>query len=266
MALPLTQTHGSIQAFRRQMGTDQRQTAEEHAELQRWQASGNQPPLFRGDPVDATHWSAVAGTPERVRLGFDLLAPASGMGKERDTSQTLAGISLGTLRSAENQMGRVLCGWELRFRQKRGSAVGKTKRGKGTKWMVLVDGTGLPLGVSLESATPAEVTLAPHLKKEVRGKPERLIGDRAYDSNAFRAHCAALGIDPIIPKRSNNHRATHQDGRKLRRYRHRWIIERTFAWLGSCRRLVVRWERSLEMYRGFFHLALIMLTLRRVLK
>jgi hypothetical protein len=31
--------------------------------------------------------------------------------------------------------------------KKRGSAVGKTKRGKGTKWMVLVDGQGLPLGV-----------------------------------------------------------------------------------------------------------------------
>ncbi len=39
-------------------------------------------------------------------------------------------------------------------------AVGKTKRGKGTKWMVLVDGQGLPLGVRLESASPAEVTLA----------------------------------------------------------------------------------------------------------
>src|SRR4029077_11073685 len=39
-------------------------------------------------------------------------------------------------------------------------AVGKTKRGKGTKWMVLVDGQGLPLGVRLESASPHEVTLA----------------------------------------------------------------------------------------------------------
>jgi hypothetical protein len=55
-------------------------------------------------------------------------------------------------------MGRVLSGRQLRSGEKRGSAVGKTKRGKGTKWMVLVDGQGLPLGVRLESASPGEAT------------------------------------------------------------------------------------------------------------
>jgi hypothetical protein len=53
----------------------------------------------------------------------------------------------------------VLCRWQLYSRQKRGAKVGKTKRGKGTKWMVLVDGTGTPLGAYLEAASPAEVTL-----------------------------------------------------------------------------------------------------------
>ena len=63
----------------------------------------------------------------------------------------------------------------------------KTKRGKGTKWMVLVDGEGLPLGVRLESASPAEVTLAENTLAEVRvprpkgrprQRPERVIADR----------------------------------------------------------------------------------------
>ena len=71
--------------------------------------------------------------------------------------------------------------------KKRGVAVGKTKRGKGTKWMVLVDGQGLPLGVRLESASPSEVTLAeatldevrvPRRKGRPRQKPERVIADR----------------------------------------------------------------------------------------
>src|ERR1039458_10331954 len=57
-------------------------------------------------------------------------------------------------------MGRNLSGWQLRVGQKRGAAVGKTKRGKGTKWMVLVDGQGISLGAQLASASPAEVTLA----------------------------------------------------------------------------------------------------------
>ena len=39
------------------------------------------------------------------------------------------------------------------------SGVGKTKRGKGTKWMVVVDGQGTPLGVHLDSVSPAEVSL-----------------------------------------------------------------------------------------------------------
>jgi transposase len=52
----------------------------------------------------------------------------------------------------------------------------------------------------------------------------------------------------------------------LRRYRRRWIVERTFAWLGHFRRLVVRYERLITVYAGFFHLACALLTLRKVLK
>ncbi len=43
--------------------------------------------------------------------------------------------------------------------KKRGACVGKTKRGKGTKWMVVVDGKGVPQGSQLASASPAEVKL-----------------------------------------------------------------------------------------------------------
>jgi len=44
-------------------------------------------------------------------------------------------------------------------RQKGGLGVGKTKRGKGSKWMVVVDGKGIPLGSTTTSASPHEVTL-----------------------------------------------------------------------------------------------------------
>jgi transposase len=161
--------------------------------------------------------------------------------------------------------------------EKGGAAVGKTKRGKGTKWMVVVDGEGTPLGAHLDSASPAEVRLLEqtldtiaipraHHPGRPRKHPDRLIGDRGYDSNALRAALVARGIEPIIPARSNNTKATHQDGRPLRRYRRRWIVERTFAWLGAFRRLVVRYEHLLVTYAGFFHLACAMLTLRRVMK
>jgi len=143
--------------------------------------------------------------------------------------------------------------------------------------MVLVDGTGTPLGAYLESASSAEVRLLeatldsvavtrPHQPGRPRKRPDRLIADRAYDSNAARALLIRQGIEPIIPARTNNRQATHQDGRRLRRYRRRWIIERPIGWLGNFRRLTVRYDRLLETYGGFFHLGCALITLRKVLK
>jgi transposase len=54
--------------------------------------------------------------------------------------------------------------------------------------------------------------------------------------------------------------------RVQRRYKKRWTIERSLAWLGNFRRLVVRYDRSLTMYEAFVHIACFMITLRRVLK
>src|ERR1017187_3992591 len=65
-------------------------------------------------------------------------------------------------------MGGDLLGRQLRTSEKGGAAVGKTKRGKGTKWMAVGDGQSLPLGVRLESASPSEVTLAEATLAEVR--------------------------------------------------------------------------------------------------
>ena len=72
------------------------------------------------------------------------------------------------------------------------------------------------------------------------------------------------GIEPIIPARRNNRKATHQDGRKLRRYRHRWIVERTFAWLVRQRRLARDYERLPETSEAFIYVAMIRLMLRRL--
>jgi transposase len=150
--------------------------------------------------------------------------------------------------------------------------VGPTKRGKGTKLMVLADGQGTPLGVLVEKASPAEVTLLDRTLDNVqvqrhRGhphQPQRLIADRGYDSNQVRARLAKRNIEPIIPRRRRNTVATHQDGRKLRRYRRRWIIERTNAWLQNFRRLVVRYERAVRNFEALVHMACVLITLKKV--
>lgn len=98
-----------------------------------------------------------------------------------------------------------------------------------------------------------------------RPKPHlaRLIADRGYDSHGLWSRLGQRGIDLIVPHLSN--RQHHfQDGRKLRRYRRRWIIERTISWLLSFRRLTVRYEHRLELYHALVVLACIVITLHRL--
>ena len=94
-------------------------------------------------------------------------------------------------------------------------------------------------------------------------KPVRLIADRGYASRPLWARLRRRGIDFITPpKRNLIHR--YHDGRKLRRYRHRWVVERSIAWLLSFKRLVVRCERRLDLYRAFVHIACLWIVLRRL--
>ena len=138
--------------------------------------------------------------------------------------------------------------------------------------MVVVDGQGIPLGNHLDRASPAEVTLVDQTLAQIRvprhrggrpkSNPQRLIADLAYDSDPLRNRLATRGIELICPHRQNRTKPATQDGRPLRRYRRRWKVERTFAWLGNFRRLVVRYERSLFMYNALFHVACLLITLR----
>lgn len=93
--------------------------------------------------------------------------------------------------------------------------------------------------------------------------PARLIGDRAYDADPLDEALLELGIEMIAPHRRNRKRPKTQDGRPLRRYKRRWKVERLFAWLGTFRRLVVRYERHALNYLGFVHLGCILILLRQ---
>ena len=145
--------------------------------------------------------------------------------------------------------------------------MGKTKRGKGTKVMAFSDGSSVPLALHAESASPHEVslveaTLASAFLKE---KPERLIGDKAYDSDPLDESLLERGIEMIAPHRKNRKKKKTQDGRKLRRYRRRWKIERLFAWLQNFRRLVVRYEYKDQNFLGMAQLGCIVILLRKCL-
>ena len=146
-----------------------------------------------------------------------------------------------------------------------GDQVAPTKRGKGVKIMAIVDRHGLPLAVSTHAANHHEVTLV-QLCFEfymIEAKPENLIGDKAYDSDPLDAELRKAGIEMIAPHKSNRVRARTQDGRRLRRYQRRWIVERFFAWMQWQRRLLVRWEYYSANFLGFVQLACIAILLKQ---
>jgi transposase len=145
-----------------------------------------------------------------------------------------------------------------------GDEIGKTRRGKGVKILAIVDRHGLPLSVSTHAANHHEVTLV-QLSFEfymIEAKPQNLIGDKAYDSDSLDQELQKEGVELIAPHRSNRKLKT-QDGRRLRRYTRRWIVERFFAWLQWKRRLLVRWEYYASNFLGFVQLACIVMLLRQ---
>jgi transposase len=136
--------------------------------------------------------------------------------------------------------------------------------------MVMVDGQGIPLGSILASESPAEVRLdektleAVKVPRKGRGRPIKrpmqLIGDKGYDSDQLRERPKIFKIDLFVPHHCNRKKPKTQDGRKLRRYREHWKVERTFSWLGIFRRLTLRYERLAKIYSAFSNLPVLRLS------
>ncbi len=133
-------------------------------------------------------------------------------------------------------------------------------RGKpGSKYHLAVDRNGIPLAVRLSAANAHDATQLVPLVDAIppiigpRGKPGRprkrpakLHADKAYDSSDLRRSLRASGITPRIARRGVD--SSERLGR------HRWVVERTFAWLLGYRRLGVRYERRGDLLQGLLHL------------
>ena len=125
---------------------------------------------------------------------------------------------------------------------------------------------GFLLAVCVTSATLHEVTLGDGTLEQrfVDDLPEKLIGDRAYDSDPLDAMLKAQGVEMITPHRRNRKKSKTQDGRPLRRYKRRWKVERLFGWLKRFRRIAVRWETKASNYLGFVQLGAAVILLRQL--
>lgn len=108
-------------------------------------------------------------------------------------------------------------------------------------------------GANVHDSTMLEVMLdaIPILRSGRRGRPrsrpEKLHADKGYDYPRCRESCRKRHIKHRIARRGIES--------KNKLGRHRWVIERTFAWLAQKRRLAIRYERLSETHLAFLHLA-----------
>jgi transposase len=134
------------------------------------------------------------------------------------------------------------------------------------KLEVVVDASGLPLGMATAGAEVSEQEL---LKPALDDVPVEIppgtpvITDKGHDSDPLRDELEDAGYEPIIPHRRNRVKPSRNDGRRLRRYRHRWKVERTNAWLHCYRGLAVRWSYYSFLYDGLVYIAFIHMALQR---
>lgn len=131
-------------------------------------------------------------------------------------------------------------------------------RGKsGSKIHVLSDRAGIPLSVAVSAANTNDsfalkpLVMAIPAVKSRRGprrrKPGKLHGDKAYDQVDLRRWVREQGIAVRLARKGV------ESSTKLGR--HRWVIERSIAWLFGYRRLSIRYERYANHFCAFLTLA-----------
>src|ERR1041385_7903703 len=113
----------------------------------------------RRHPVGTANRSPVERFTNNFSIAGHVLAAAEGMDRGWHLPTSLGQNSPHSRSIRQNRLGTGAGGRNVRPRKKRVKCVGKTKCGKGSKIMTLVDGRGIPLAIDLHSASPAEVTL-----------------------------------------------------------------------------------------------------------
>ena len=137
-----------------------------------------------------------------------------------------------------------------------------TDRGKaGTKRHVVVDRQGIPLAVKVTGAHRQDCTVFTSILEAIppikgrygrpRRRPEKLHADKAYDHRFCRAYLRKRGMKSRIARRGI------ESSERLGR--HRWVVERTLAWLNRFRRLTIRYERRADIHEAFLQLGCILI-------
>jgi transposase len=124
--------------------------------------------------------------------------------------------------------------------------LGRSRGGVSTKIHVAVDGLGKPTQILLSPGQAHDVTQAPALIRD--SDADKVIADKAYDSDALIAQIEAQGATPVIPSRKNRKELREHDRQE---YKKRNVVERFINALKQCRRVATRYEKTARNFLGF---------------
>ena len=239
------------------MGIDRRSVSRTPANEPRRTPADRAAALPRRGSLDPSHRSQVAGFTRAISQSFNVLEAIESLEPVGPVPRGMDAPLGNARRVPRHRLGRSDRRWHVCPGKKRGAAVGNTKKGKGTKLMLMIDGAGTPLSTDIASANTAEVNLIEPLveRRVLETKPKRLLYDRAADSDPLRSRLAAQQIELICQHRKSRKKPATQDGRAARRLARRYRVERSISWLFNNRRLVVRYEHYDHLFLGFATLA-----------
>ncbi len=122
--------------------------------------------------------------------------------------------------------------------------IGRTKGGLNSKLHAACDGTGRPIIFHLTEGQMSDhkgaAIIYPRLPTA-----DMLIGDKGYDSDAFRGALTKHGITPCITPRAKRRLPATYCGAL---YKQRHKIENTFARLKDWRRISMRYDRCAHTF------------------
>lgn len=220
--------------------------------------------------MDFTHRRAFEGPAQTVSAIPDLPQAVPAMSPIRQLQAHCPRSGIGSVRTRRDRYPGGVHRGNLRAGKKRGFAVDRTKRAKGTKIMAISDAGGVPVAAHIESASPHEVNLVESaiVSRYISKSPKRMIGDKAYDRDPLdqrirqRGHSQRYGIELFAPRKADRRKPETQDGQVLRRYRRRWKEERLFSWLYNFRKLSTRWGYHAENFLCMLQLGCVVILLR----
>jgi putative transposase len=133
------------------------------------------------------------------------------------------------------------------------------KKVKGRKRHLLVDTLGLVVAVVVTAASVQDRDGAKHVFQRAKGAPrlERVWADGAYAGQLVEWTQTECGWQLEIVRRPDG-------ARGFTLLPKRWVVERTFAWLGRYRVLSKDYEATVESSEAQIHLAMIHIMLRRL--